>query len=72
MESSFPNAMARLAAASGHMTPELVGRELDKIPHARRVIMVHIKPRYRDTVVAELGTLGREVEIARPRAGLTV
>ncbi len=58
LECSFPNRLGELAAKTGHLTPELWTRELKKIPADVSVLAVHIKPRYRDEVVAELDALG--------------
>jgi ribonuclease BN (tRNA processing enzyme) len=58
VESSFPNAMARLAEISGHLTPEVLRRELDKLTHKRiEILTVHLKPAYRETLVGELAAL---------------
>jgi ribonuclease BN (tRNA processing enzyme) len=54
LEACFPNSMAKLAEVSLHMTPEMFGREVTKLPPGIRVIAVHIKVRYREQVVQEL------------------
>lgn len=59
IEASFPNSMADLAQVSRHFTPESLHRELQKLSHNGIDIMaVHIKPAYRDKIIAELDTLG--------------
>jgi ribonuclease BN (tRNA processing enzyme) len=58
LEASFPNSMRSLAEVSLHLTPEMFATEVAKMPPATRVIAVHIKTRYRDTVVQELSHLG--------------
>jgi ribonuclease BN (tRNA processing enzyme) len=58
LEASFPNSMRSLAEVSLHLTPEMFAAEVAKLPPATRVIAVHIKPRYRETVVQELSALG--------------
>jgi len=56
--------MTRLAEVSLHMTPEMFGREIAKMPSGIRVIAVHIKVRYREQVIRELHDLQlRNVEI---------
>ena len=54
---SYPNEMGELAAASKHLTPELLGGELKKLERNVPVIAVHIKPTNRDDVVRQLGLL---------------
>lgn len=58
VESSFPNAMRRLAELSLHLTPELVGLECGKMPPMKNVFIVHVKPRFREAIEAELTALG--------------
>jgi ribonuclease BN (tRNA processing enzyme) len=66
LEASFPDAMAELAGLSMHLTPSLFGREVSKIKRSARVLAVHIKPRFRARVIAELSALDLpNVEIAR-------
>lgn len=54
LEACFPNSMTRLAEMSLHMTPEMFGREVSKMPIGTRTIAVHIKVRYRGQVIQEL------------------
>ncbi len=55
VEVSFPNSMEGLARVSHHLTPELLAKGLDGIvSSSTKVIAYHIKPKYLDTVVAEL------------------
>jgi ribonuclease BN (tRNA processing enzyme) len=58
LEASFPNRMKAIADASLHMTSELFGRELAKVPKGVRVIAIHLKVRYRDEIMRELEALG--------------
>ena len=51
LEACFPNSMTRLAEVSLHMTPEMFGREVAKMPKDITVVAVHIKVRYRDQVI---------------------
>jgi hypothetical protein len=46
-----------LAEVSLHMTPEMFGREVAKLPAGVKVIAVHIKVRYRQEVIRELHAL---------------
>ena len=57
LEACFPNSMTRLAEVSLHMTPEMFGREVAKMPPGITVVAVHIKVRYRYQVVRELHEL---------------
>jgi ribonuclease BN (tRNA processing enzyme) len=54
---SYPNEMGDLAAASKHLTPELLASELTKLQRKVQVIAVHIKPTNREDVVKQLGSL---------------
>ena len=59
LEASFPDALAELARVSGHLTPGGLAAELSKLSHdAAEVLAVHIKPTYREQIVAELHALG--------------
>jgi ribonuclease BN (tRNA processing enzyme) len=57
LEACFPNAMTNLAEISLHMTPEMFGREVAKMPGGTKIIAVHIKVRYREQVIKELHCL---------------
>ena len=59
IEASFPNAMHQLAAASKHLTPAMLRKELTKLDHnGLDILAVHIKPAYRDKIISELTELG--------------
>jgi ribonuclease BN (tRNA processing enzyme) len=58
LEATFPNRMKAIADASLHMTSEMFGRELAKVPEGVRVIAVHLKVRYKDEIMRELDALG--------------
>jgi ribonuclease BN (tRNA processing enzyme) len=59
IEASFPNRLYKLAVASGHLTPEMVGRELGKLKHNNPdILAMHLKPSFRGQLVAELEALG--------------
>jgi ribonuclease BN (tRNA processing enzyme) len=58
IETSFPNFLSQLAVASGHLTPEMVGRELRKLEHTGlEVLAMHLKPSFREQLIAELAAL---------------
>lgn len=54
---SFPNELGALAAASKHLTPELLAEDLKKLGRDVDVYAVHIKPTNRNDVVRQLGLL---------------
>ena len=59
IEASFPNKMAKLAEVSRHFTPASLARELQKLNHnGMDILAVHLKPTYRDIIIAELEGLG--------------
>lgn len=58
LEACFPNSLKRLAAASLHLTPDMFAEEVGKMPPGIRVVVTHIKVRYRDEIVRELHALG--------------
>lgn len=57
-EASFPNEEEGLARASGHMTPELLERELQKLGRRTRVLITHLKPGHRTLITKQLRSLG--------------
>ncbi|MFQ5793298.1 MAG: MBL fold metallo-hydrolase, partial [Acidobacteriota bacterium] len=57
-EASFRNEDESLARVSGHMTPELLERELQKVSRRVRVLINHLKPGDRAGMVRQLGALG--------------
>jgi ribonuclease BN (tRNA processing enzyme) len=59
IEASFPNALAKLAEASGHLTPEALSRELCKLSHRDiEILAMHLKPSFRLRLIEELAALG--------------
>ena len=58
IETSFPDRMAKLAEVSRHFTPASLVQELKKLNHNGMDIMaVHLKPTYREEIIAELKEL---------------
>lgn len=58
IEASFPNSLEKLANASGHLTPEGVGRELAKLRHTDLdILAMHLKPSFRLQLISELEDL---------------
>jgi ribonuclease BN (tRNA processing enzyme) len=58
LEASFPDAMHELAKISKHLTPAMFAVEARKLARSATFIVVHIKPRFYDQVVAELANIG--------------
>ena len=56
VETSFPNRLHALAEVSGHLTPNRLARELDKMPPCP-VWVYHVKPMFYDETVDELAGL---------------
>ena len=59
-EVSFPNGMEKLAAISGHLTPNMLAAELQKF-HPRQsvpILIYHLKPGFHEVLRAELAALG--------------
>ncbi len=54
---SFPDELAKLAADSKHLTPQLLESELIKLNREIAVFAVHIKPTNRNEVIRQLGLL---------------
>jgi 3',5'-cyclic-nucleotide phosphodiesterase len=66
MEVSFPNAQAKLARASGHHTPETLGREMLKLDRRKElpVLLYHIKPSFQAEVERQCARLrGLNLEV---------
>lgn len=57
VECAFPNRMAQLATIAGHLTPELVRRELEKLPADIPVWIYHVKPQFYDEIAEELSRI---------------
>ena len=57
LECAFPNRLSALAEAAKHLTPELVRREIDKIPADLPVLIFHIKPQFVDETADELSRI---------------
>ena len=63
IEASFPNDMQQLAEVSGHMTPELMHKELEKFEPKNGDVPIYVygmKPAYIDVVREQLDALNDE------------
>lgn len=55
IEVSFPNSMGELAIKTGHLTPELLGLEIEAMKHLpEKILITHIKPQYMARILKEL------------------
>jgi len=55
---SFPSGMRELALRTGHLTPDLLKAELERIqPYPERVFITHPKPQYFKTIKREIDGL---------------
>ncbi len=67
LEATFPESMSKLATVSRHLTPRSFAQEVKKIVRPCRFLAVHLKPRFREDVAAELSALDlSNLEIAEP------
>jgi ribonuclease BN (tRNA processing enzyme) len=58
IEVSFPNRMGKMAIQTGHLTPQLLERELSKINRKpERILITHLKPKHAQTIMTELRRL---------------
>src|SRR6266571_1236008 len=54
IECAFPNRLHELADIAGHLTPELIRKELPKLPKDAPVWIYHVKPQFYDEIASEL------------------
>jgi ribonuclease BN (tRNA processing enzyme) len=57
LECAFPNRLRELADTARHLTPDLVRREIDKLPPSVPVWIFHIKPQFQQEVAEELSRI---------------
>jgi cAMP phosphodiesterase len=62
VETAFPNRLVELAQVSGHFTPALLEREIEKMPDAP-LWVYHIKPAHFEETAEELQRLGSRVHV---------
>jgi ribonuclease BN (tRNA processing enzyme) len=64
LECAFPNRLRGLAGIAKHMTPELVLREMDKLPVDVPVLIFHVKPQFYEETAEELALIpGNRIQI---------
>lgn len=65
IEVSFPNSMGDLAIKTGHLTPALLGLEIDKMNHRpEKILITHIKPQYTARIRKELQEIKKKKQVA--------
>jgi len=57
VETAFPNRLHALARVSGHLTPEMLRREIDKMPADVPIWVYHIKPQLFQETAEELANI---------------
>ena len=58
LETSFPNNMEELANISGHLTPEMMGKELKKLNNSDiPVYLYHLKPNFLDVLKEQISAV---------------
>jgi hypothetical protein len=57
VETAFPNRLATLAKASGHLTPEMLREEIGKMPPELPIWVYHIKPQLYQETAEELAKI---------------
>ena len=57
VETAFPNRLTALARVSGHLTPEMLQREIDKMPADLPIWIYHIKPQVFEETAGELANI---------------
>ncbi len=57
LEASFPDELTELALVSKHLTPKSFAGERAKLKRELAFIAVHVKPRYREQILAQLAAL---------------
>jgi cAMP phosphodiesterase len=57
VETAFPNRLDALARVSGHLTPDMLRREIDKMPPDVPIWIYHIKPQLFQETAEELANI---------------
>lgn len=66
LECAFPNRLADLAETARHLTPDLIRRELDKLPPEVAVWIFHVKPQFWEETAEEVARIdGQRVSLVQ-------
>lgn len=66
IEASFPNNMEELAKQTGHLTPKMMGKEIDKIKlNNFKAYTFHMKPQYLKNLEEEIRNLAGPIKVAK-------
>jgi cAMP phosphodiesterase len=57
VETAFPNRLDALARVSGHLTPDMLKREIDKMPPDIPIWIFHVKPQLFEETAEELAKI---------------
>jgi cAMP phosphodiesterase len=57
VETAFPNRLDALARVSGHLTPDMLRREIDKMPPDIPIWIFHVKPQLFEETAEELAKI---------------
>lgn len=57
VETSFPNKLQKIAEVSGHLTPNLLSKEIDKLTRNVKIYIYHLKPLHKETLEKEIAEL---------------
>jgi ribonuclease BN (tRNA processing enzyme) len=67
VEATFPDELKWLADVSKHLTPAILARQVAKLTRPTRLVIIHLKARYKEQVIAELQALRLPgLEIGQP------
>jgi ribonuclease BN (tRNA processing enzyme) len=57
IEVTFPRGLQELALSTGHLTPDLLKKEIAKLPEHTSIVATHIRPKYQEQIIEELKSL---------------
>jgi ribonuclease BN (tRNA processing enzyme) len=70
---SFPDELMELALTSGHLTPSLLAREIEKMPLIpERIYLTHLKPFWREEIAKQIDGLGAITHLEILRDGMVI
>ncbi|MDA2919462.1 3',5'-cyclic-nucleotide phosphodiesterase [Desulfobacterota bacterium AH_259_B03_O07] len=73
IECSFPNRLEETAKITGHLTPELLDKEISKLRGKEiRIFVSHLKPIYRREIIKELNKLSKKLPLKILEDGMEI